>query len=381
MKRHQLILAHILCFTCAFATNQLSELLPKQPELDVKSFILIDANSNVVLAQKNATQEFEPASLTKLMSMYIVSTALKNQQINITDDITVSTKAWKQEGSRMFIKVGSKVSTEDLIKGVIVASGNDATMALAEHTAGSENSFVDIMNNVAKSFDLQHTHFMNPTGMPEKNHFSSARDLATIARHVIQDFPEHYEWYKQKWFTYNKIKQPNRNRLLWQDSFVDGMKTGHTNSAGYCLIASAKNNDTRLIAVIMGAKSDTARNNAASQLLNYGFRFYKTQKALSSHQALGQIMTLKGMKGQVTFGVEKDIYITYPKSANQSISTKFSLPKSIIAPIHKGEKIGSIDILINNAKIASTDIVSLEEISRGSNLRVLIDSVKSWFFG
>ena len=380
MKKTLIILLSFI-LNYSFANNLQTVLIPNPPNLSVKSFILIDANSNKIIAQKKPNKEFEPASLTKLMSMYVVSHAIKNKQINLDDKIHISTHAWKQQGSRMFVKAGSKVSVKDLIHGVIVASGNDATMALAEYTAGSENSFVDLMNNFAKSLNLQHTHFINPTGMPAKNHFASAKDLATIARHIINEFPNHYKWYKQKWFTYNKIKQPNRNRLLWSDPAVDGMKTGHTNSAGYCLIASAKHNDMRLIAVVMGAKSDKERNNAASQLLNYGYRFYTTKKVFAKKQELGRITTWKGIKNKTKFGVTKDVYVTYTRSANNNISTKTNLPKSINAPVYNQQKIGSIDILIDNIPLTKTPLVSLEAVSKGSNLRIIADSIKSWLFG
>jgi D-alanyl-D-alanine carboxypeptidase (penicillin-binding protein 5/6) len=380
-KKHILLLVLNFIINYSFAINSQDVLVPNPPNLKVKSFILIDANSNKIIAQKNPNKEFEPASLTKLMSMYVVSNAIKNKQINLDDQISISTHAWKQQGSRMFVKAGSKVSAKDLIHGVIVASGNDATMALAEYTAGSENSFVDLMNSFAKSLNLQHTNFVNPTGMPAKNHFASAKDLATIARHIINEFPNHYEWYKQKWFTYNKIKQPNRNRLLWSDPAVDGMKTGHTNSAGYCLIASAKHDDMRLIAVVMGAQSDTERNNAASQLLNYGFRFYTTKKVFSKKQELGKITTWKGSKSTVKFGVANDVYVTYVTSANKNISTKTNLPKSINAPVYTEQNIGSIDILIDNIVLTKIPLISLEEISKGSNLKIIADSIKSWIFG
>ena len=282
MKKKFLILLGLV------AANVLANsiIIPSQPKLDVKAFVLIDANSGKVLAQKSPDEKFAPASLTKMMSMYVVSNALENQQINLNDKVLVSKNAWQQQGSRMFIKLGSKVKLSQLVQGTIVASGNDSTMALAEYTAGSESGFVDMMNSAAKQLHLINTHFMNPTGMPNSQHFSSAMDLSIIARHIIEDFPGHYHWYKQKWFSYNKIKQPNRNRLLWRDPYVDGLKTGHTESAGYCLVASAKQKDMRLIAVVLGAKSDMARTTAAKQLFDYGFRFYQTKKIAKANNNL-----------------------------------------------------------------------------------------------
>jgi len=261
-------------------------MIPPPPSIDAKGYVLIDANSGRVLAGKNISERMPPASLTKLMTMYVVSQALAQGQANLNDDVRISKLAWSKGGSKMFIKVGDHIKLQELIKGIIVASGNDACVAVAEFVAGNEDSFSQLMNMTAKQLGMENTNFTDSTGLPAPNHYTTPLDMAILARHVVQDFPQDYKWYKEKWIMFNNIKQPNRNRLLWRDSTVDGMKTGHTEEAGYCLVSSAKRNGTRLIAVVMGAPSDEARSADSMALYNWGFRFFKTMKVYDSNKEL-----------------------------------------------------------------------------------------------
>ena len=258
--------------------------IPAPPPLNEKSYVLIDAYSGTILAQKNMDEQLEPASLTKLMTLYIVSGALKAGQIHLQDQVPISEKAWRTGGSRMFIKAGTTVSVADLIQGIVVDSGNDATVAIAEYLGGSEEAFTSIMNDTAKRLGMKNTHFTDANGLPSPNHYSSAHDLAILARAIYKEYPEYYQWYGQKYFTYNNIKQANHNHLLFQDPTVDGFKTGFTDAAGYCLVASSKQGDTRLISVVMGAPNTKVKSQDTRGLLNYGFRYfdsYKIYKALT----------------------------------------------------------------------------------------------------
>src|SRR3990167_2969440 len=246
---------------------------PSPPTINANAYILIDVHSGKIIAEKNKSQKLPPASLTKMMAVYVVSNALSNQQINLTDSIRISRDAWQTSGSRMFIKEGQQVTIEELMKGIIVDSGNDACVAVAEHLGGSESGFAEIMNHHAKNLNMLDSNFTDSTGLPDPNHYTTAYDLAILGRLLINDFPQYYHYYKQKWFTYNNIKQPNRNRLLWRDNHVDGVKTGHTDEAGFCLVSSAKQNDMRFLAVLLGSPSDSIRADDSERLLNYGFRF------------------------------------------------------------------------------------------------------------
>ena len=263
--------------------------IPAPPDFDAKAYILIDANSGHIIAEKNADQHLAPASLTKVMTLYLIAQALSAGQTHLTDMVNVSEEAWRAGfgGSRMFIKVGTTVSVQDLISGIATASGNDATVAIAEHLAGSEQGFVNLMNQTARKLGMDNTNFTDSNGLPNNSHYSTARDLSVLSKAWIANFPEYYPWFKERWMTYNSIKQPNRNRLLWRDSSVDGLKTGHTNDAGYCLVVSAvRNGGMRLISVILDAKSDEARTKYSEALLNYGFRFFETRKLFAANTKL-----------------------------------------------------------------------------------------------
>src|SRR3989338_1750659 len=319
-------------------STQPAVITPEAPTLNAKGFVLMDANTGMILAHKNMHQRMEPASLTKLMTLYVTSQALQQGQIKLTDQVRVSDKAWKTGGSRMFIKAGSSVAVKDLIDGVIVASGNDACVALAQYVGGNEATFVDMMNQTAQQLGMKDTHFFDTTGLPNPTHYTTPYDIALLARALITHFPEDYTWYNQKWITYNGIKQPNRNRLLWRDNSVDGLKTGRTDSAGYCLVASAKRGVTRFVSVVMGAPTDEARSNNSEALLNWGFRFYHTHKLYDGNQALANPRVWLGKSNTVPVGLEQPLYVTIPAGAYAHLKPSLNIATALHAPIEKDRK-------------------------------------------
>lgn len=349
---------------------------PTPPNLAATGYILMDATSGKILAQKNADTRLPPASLTKLMSMYIISAAIKNNSIHFDDKVRISTKAWKMEGSRMFVKVGEEPTVKELLQGVIVASGNDATVALAEYIAGSEESFTAMMNQQAALLGLNNSHFMDSTGLPNPEHYSTAHDLARLAQAYIQQFPEDYNFYSEKWLTYKTIRQPNRNRLLWRYSFADGLKTGHTNEAGYCLVGSAKKDGMRLISVVMGEPSDESRTEDSIRLLTYGFRFFETHKLYNGATALTRAPVWQGQNSEVSLGVNEDLYITVPTGQYKRLQTVINLHGPIKAPVFKGQTYGTLTVSLNNQPLLSKPLIALDSTPRGGIWRRATDSVK-----
>lgn len=307
-----------------------------------------------------------PASITKVMTAFVVFSELEEGNIKLDDLVTVSKKAWKTPGSRMFINVNSKVSVEDLIQGMIIQSGNDASVALAEHIAGSEDTFAALMNQHAQELGMKNTHFINSTGLPDKTHKTTARDLAILARALIKRFPQYYKWYSTKDFTYNKIKQSNRNTLLWRDKSVDGMKTGHTEEAGYCLLASAKRNNMRLISVVLGTSSANARAQETQKLLNFGFRFYESHIIYPAQKTLKKIRIYKGSKEQLAVGVANDIAVTIPRGQYKNLKPAMTINTPLEAPVSKGQKLGSVKITLDGKVLASSPLIALEDIPEGS---------------
>ncbi len=354
-------------------------LVPSPPAINAKAWLLIDYNSNQVLAEHNVDEQVEPASLTKMMTGYVVQKEIENGSISMDDMVLVSEKAWRMKGSRMFIEVNKRVSLRDLLKGMIIQSGNDASVALAEHVAGSEDAFVQLMNQYARSLGMNGTHYMNSTGWPEKNHYTTVRDLAILARALIRDFPEHYAWYKEKVFTYNNIKQNNRNRLLWLDERVDGIKTGHTESAGYCLVASAKEGDMRLISVVVGTSSDKARSATSRKLLNYGFRFYETFLLHKANEPLTTMRIWKGEKENLPLGLSEDLYLTLPRGQRSKVSASMTVEPMLVAPAIKGQSYGTVDIKLGNRTLVSKPLVALEDIPEGGLWRSLVDNIMMMF--
>ena len=350
-----------LCFSsCVFLSAQ--SFIPNPPSLDVKSFILIEPKTNTIIASFNEDAPIEPASMTKVMSSYVVADQIKNNFLDLEDMVLISEKAWRMEGSKMFIQEGKKVSVLDLLKGVIIQSGNDATVALAEYVGGTEEGFVDLMNAYANSLELSNTLFQNSTGLPDGNHFSSAADLAKVSAALIENYPEIYQYYKEKFFSYNDIRQKNRNNLLWKDDSADGIKTGHTSSAGYCLIGSAKRNDMRLIAVVAGSNSDKARFNETQRLLEYGFRFYATQEVIKEKTSLKEITVWGGKSDQISLGVAENIILTLPRPTFKDLKISYEYSNNLKAPIQDGEVLGSLIIKDGDSIVHATELIALDSV-------------------
>ena len=336
--------------------------VPDAPELDLKSYILIEPNTNTVIAEFNSSSEIEPASMTKIMTVYVTADQISNDLISIDDEVLISEKAWRMEGSRMFVEAGKKVSVSDLLKGIIIQSGNDASVAISEYVGGTERGFVDLMNAYASSLNMNNTIFQNSTGLPDENHFSSAQDLAILTSNLITKFPDIYSFYKEKQFTFNDIKQLNRNKLLWRDDTSDGVKTGHTEAAGYCLVGSAKRGDMRLITVVAGSDSDNNRFLASQRLLEYGFRFFATQKVLNANQEYKKINIWGGAEKTLGLGVLEDVSLTLPRTSFKDLIVNYKYSNNIQAPIEVGQKIGTLEIISNDEVVFSTNLVALDNI-------------------
>ena len=353
--------------------------IPNPPELDATSYFLIDFDSGRVLAEKDPDKHIEPASITKLMTAYLVDKAIADGDIALDEMVTISEKAWRMKGSKMFVEVGKQVPVEDLLKGLIIQSGNDASVALAEHIAGSESAFAGYMNHQAQLLGMTNTNFVNATGWPDENHYSSARDIATLTRAVISEFPESYAYYKEREYTYNKIRQFNRNRLLWRDDTVDGVKTGHTEAAGYCLVASAQREDMRLISVVLGSDSDKSRTQSSQSLLNYGFRFYETHKLYRAEEVLKTARIWYGEQEQVNLGVGKDIHITIPRGRYRDLDASMEIDREISAPVALGQQLGQVNIKLDDELMLSEDIVAMQDVNEGSFFVRTMDSIKLMF--
>jgi D-alanyl-D-alanine carboxypeptidase (penicillin-binding protein 5/6) len=352
---------------------------PAPPIVGAKSYLMIDSQTEHVLAEHQADERLAPASLTKLMTTYVVFHALKDQQIQLSDEVTVSEKAWRTQGSRMFIEVGTQVSIEDLLLGMIVQSGNDASVALAEHVAGAESVFADLMNQYAQSIGMASSHFKNATGLPHDDHYSTARDLATLARAIIEEFPDLYQWHAVKEFTYNDITQPNRNNLLWRDASVDGMKTGHTDAAGYCLVSSAERDGMRVIAVVLGTSSAKARIDGSQALINYGFRFFETRLVYAARQEVTQARVWKSAKEYTSMGVFDDLYITIPRGSYDSLEMIHNIPAILEAPVAQGQPLAEIVVSLDGENIATESLRALDDNPQGSLWQRARDGISLWF--
>jgi D-alanyl-D-alanine carboxypeptidase (penicillin-binding protein 5/6) len=353
--------------------------VPKPPSIGADAFILEDFDSGRIIADKDSNKPVEPASITKLMSAYAVFKELHSGNITLGDMVTISEKAWRTPGSRMFVEVGKQVSVEDLIQGMIVQSGNDATVALAEYIAGSEDSFAALMNRHAEALGLKDTHFVNSTGLPDPQHYMTARDIALLAAAIIREFPEYYKWYSQKKFTFNDITQYNRNKLLWRDDSVDGMKTGHTDSAGYCLVTSAKKDNMRLISVVLGTDSEKARADASQALLNYGFRFYETHKLYDAGQQLATARVWEGATDTVSLGLNSPLYATVPRGQYKALAASMTINNRIMAPVNKDETLGSVQVQLGDAVIAGKNLVALQGVGEGSFWQRIVDKALLYF--
>ena len=354
---------------------------PPAPDLDAGSYIVIDSQSGDVIAQKNADQRMQPASLTKLMTSYVVFAALKDGRVKLDDPVTISEDAWRTGGSRTFVKVGSQVPVIDLIKGMIVQSGNDATVALSERVGGTRQGFVQLMNEYAQRLGLKSSHFADVDGLPDPQHYTTARDLATVANALIRDFPEYYYIFGMKDFTWNHIKQPNRNGLLWSDPSVDGLKTGHTDEAGYCLIASARRNGTRLVSVVLDAPKWHSREADSEALLNYGFNFFQTEKVATAHAAILKPRVYESASGYAAVGTLSDLYVTLPRGQAAGITTNSVLTKTrLIAPIAAGTVVGELTVTDGNGQVVGREpLVTLEAVPTGGLLTRTMDGMRLWF--
>ena len=337
-------------------------MVPKAPKLNLSSYILLEASTNTVIAEFNSDNQIAPASMTKVMSGYVIADQIANGSISLDDKVLISEKAWKTGGSKMFIEAGKRVSVKDLLSGIVIQSGNDATIAMAEYVAGSEEGFVDFMNAYASEMGLTNTLFQNSTGFSDPNHFTSAKDLAKLTQELINKFPDHYATYKEKEFTFSGIRQLNRNKLLWRDDSVDGVKTGHTDSAGFCLISSARRNDMRLIAVVAGSESENERLTASQRLLEYGFRFYATQKLVSQETKVTTAKVWGGTTDEVALGSTQDIYLTLPRSEFKNIKANYQFTNNLQAPIEIGEQIGSIEFTSNDRVVLSAPLMAIENV-------------------
>jgi len=352
--------------------------IPAPPKIAGTGHLLIDFESHTVLAENKADQRLEPASITKIMTAYTIFREIKEGNIKLDDEVLISKKAWRTPGSRMFVEVNKKIPLELLLKGMIIQSGNDASVALAEHVAGNEETFAALMNTHAARLGMKSTHFVNSTGLPDPDHYTTPNDIAKVAAATIREFPEFYKWYAQKSMLFNKIKQHNRNKLLWRDESVDGMKTGHTKAAGYCLVASAKRKDMRLIAIVMGTKSEQARAKETQTLLNYGFRFFETHHLYKAGETLKEVKVWKGAKQQLALGLEKDLVLTIPRRQYKKLEAKMDIKTQITAPVKKGQVIGSLSISLHGKRLAEAPLVALTQIDAGSLWQQAKDSALLW---
>lgn len=373
------LISLILLATSVAANAAIKTPVPAPPIVGAKSFLLLDGNTGAELASLEADKRLAPASLTKLMTAYAIFRALAEEQVSLEDQVTVSEKAWRTQGSRMFIEVGSRVSVEDLLLGMIVQSGNDASVALAEHVAGSESVFAEVMNQYAAQLGMTSSRFRNSTGLPDDDHYSTARDLGILAARIISEFPEYYKWYSVKEFEYNDIKQPNRNNLLWRDDSVDGMKTGRTDDAGYCLVSSASRDGMRVISVVLGTASAKARVDGSQALINYGFRFYETRLLYRAGETVAQAKIWKSEKEFTPLGVTEDLYVTIPRGTFDEVESVLNMPAVLEAPVAHGQPLAELQVSLNGDNIVNEPLRALEENPSGSFWQRTRDGVKLWF--
>ncbi len=352
--------------------------VPAPPQIGASSYQLIDFSSGRIVAESNSDERVEPASLTKLMTAYAVFHALRRGQITLQDEVLVSEKAWRTEGSRMFIEVDTRVSVEDLLRGMIIQSGNDASVALAEHVGGSEDTFVELMNGHAETLGMTGSSFVNTTGLPAEGHYVTAKDIAILARAIVSEFPEYYGWYSEREFTYNGIRQYNRNSLLWRDESVDGLKTGYTMAAGYCLVTSAERSGMRLISVVTGMASTEAREDGSQALLNYGFRFYETHKLYSGGEEITTARVWKGTPQEASLGLSEDLYITVPRGRYDSLEAKMDLNANLMAPLPAGAQVGAVRISLDDEEITMMPLMALRAVPEANLWMRIKDEVTLW---
>lgn len=356
-------------------------IIPSAPQLAASSWILMDAHSGRILAEHNSDERLPPASLTKLMTAYLVERELDRGTINLTDMVNISERAWRTGGSKMFIEVGDRVSVDNLLHGIVIVSGNDASVAMAEHLAGGEAPFADLMNQHASRLGMHNTNFQNATGLPGDNHYSSAHDMALLSQYIINDYPEHYAIYSQRTFSFGGIDQPNRNRLLWRDPTVDGLKTGWTTEAGYGLVASAKRDDMRLISVVMGTSSEEARAQETQKLLSYGFRFFETMKLYERGAVLATPRVWGGETNELRVGVDSEVFMTLPRNRNEELRARLNLDADLQAPIAVGDSVGKLEVYLGEEMVGERQLVALEGVEEGGLFKRFFDQVRRFFSG
>lgn len=376
MQMNKLKILITLCFAIFCCVDVAAAIVPAAPQIDATAYMVMDYNSGRILVEKDIDKRVEPASLTKMMTTYVVTNEINEGNIKMTDMVTISERAWRMEGSRMFIEVNKEVSVEDLLKGVIIQSGNDASVALAEHIAGTEEVFAQVMNQYAVKLGMVNTHFTNSTGLPDPEHYTTARDLAILSSAMIGDHPEIYAWHAVKEFAFNGITQPNRNLLLWRDGSVDGIKTGHTESAGYCLAASAVRDDMRLITVVMGSNGMESRARGSASLLNFAFRFFETHKLYSPGALITTSQVWKGETNKINLGVNEELWVTVPRGRYKQLKPVSEIEPEIIAPVNKNAKYGTVKVMLDTEVIATLPLVALDTINKGGILDRIKDEVR-----
>ena len=374
----------LIALLTASAASAIPAIIPSAPQISASGYILIDANSGKVIAESNADEQLPPASLTKLMTSYVLSYDLKNNtDVSNDDKVLVSKRAWAQNpvfagSSLMWIEVGKRVSLGELHKGIIISSGNDASVAVAEHLAGSELAFADVMNQHAQILGMDNTNFVNAHGLPDPEHYTTARDLATLSQAILR-FPKSYALYSQHDYTFNNIRTTNRNRLLFKDPSVDGLKTGHTQEAGYCLVTSAKRNDMRLISVVMGATSESARERETQKLLSYGFRYFETHALYNEGAQLAESQVWSGVSDKLSLGVNRDIHLTIPRGKHKAIKAVLNIDEIIQAPVVMGKVYGELRVTLDGETLLAEPLVALNSIDEGAFLKRLFDGIALFF--
>lgn len=374
----QLVVAMVAVWGAMTATAA-PIIIPAAPQIGAESYLVIDAATGDVLASENARMRLPPASLTKIMTSYIIADEIEQGRITLDDRVPISVKAWRMEGSRMFIREGTEVSVADLLRGIVIQSGNDASVAMAEYIAGDEEAFAGLMTQTAKSLGMDNTNFMNATGLPDEMHYTTAEDLAILTRALINRFPEHYAIYSEKYFSYNDIRQANRNALLWRDDSVDGVKTGHTQAAGYCLVASAMENDTRLISVVMGARDERTRAAESQKLLNYGFRYYETVNLYAAGSSLKRVRVWSGLHESLEVGLDDAITLTIPRGGRDQLKAEINLQDVIEAPIERGQTLGALTLSLGDEMLVERPVVALNPVQAAGWLSSTLDDVQLMF--
>lgn len=377
--RHAPLVALLGVMLALFSTTTNAQMIPSAPNVEARGYILMDAASGQILVEHNAHEPLPPASLTKIMTDYIVARELHQENLALDDKVTVSVNAWRMGGSKMFIREGTQVDVEDLLRGLVIQSGNDATVALAEHIAGGEDAFAEMMNQQAQTLGMKNSYFVNATGWPDERQVTTAYDMAVLARALIRDFPENYALYREKSFTYNNITQQNRNLLLWRDPSVDGMKTGHTSDAGYCLVSSAERDGMRIVSVVLGASSPKARMDGSQALLNYGFRFFETRLLYRAGEKVAEARTWKGTRERTPLGLAEDLYITVPRGSYDEVQSFLRMPAMLFAPVAQGQPLAELTVSLNGSNLSAVALRALDANPRGSAWQRARDGVLLWF--